>query len=155
MTTEKYSDDYLRQIKGYVLSDNKPTIGAAIKGGKDYKSGFSKQTAAYTLGYYLAYMENGAIALNISDFDIPNPKWGDELDRASNLFCRFVKDQKARKVFVSIGQSQVDFIKKHDLDFLILSKNGTLREEVQAIVADTIMDDVSGERFLLIQPVTR
>ena len=151
MTTKKYSDDYLQEIKAYVQSDKKPNIGAAIKGKKDYKSGFSKQTAAYTLGYYLAYMENGSIALNISDFDIPNLKWGDELDRASNLFCRFVRDQKASKRFVSIGQSQVEFIKKHDLDFVILSKNGELRQEVQAIVTDTIKDEISGEHFLLVE----
>ena len=117
-TTQKYSDTYLQQIKAFILSDNKTTIGAAIKGGKDYNSGFSKQTAAYTLGYYLAYMENGALALNISDFDIPKPKWGDKLDRASNLFCRFVEAQKADTTFVSIGQSQVDFIQKYSLKFL-------------------------------------
>ena len=151
MTTKKYSDDYLLQIKNYVLSDKKPTIGAAIKGGQDYASGFSKQTAAYTLGYYLAYMENGALALNISDFDIPKPKWGDKLDRASNLFCRFVEVQKADNSFISIGQSQVDFIQQYDLDFIILSKNGTLREEVTTIVKDTIVDGISGERFLVIQ----
>jgi len=151
MTTKKYSDDYLQQIKAYVLTDDSPNIGAAIKGGKDYNSGFSKQTAAYTLGYYLAYMENGAIALNISDFDIPNLKWGDELDRASNLFCRFVKTQNEDKTFVSIGQSQVEFIQKYELDFIILSKNGTLREEVETIVHDRIVDVVSGERFLLVQ----
>lgn len=150
-TTQPYSDEYLQQIKTYILSDQKTTIGVAVKGGKDYTSGFSKQTAAYTLGYYLAYMENGAIALNISDFDIPNPNWGDKLDRTSNLFYRFVEGQKAAKKFVSIGQSQVDFIKKYDLSFIILSKNGTLREEVQAIVKDTFIDKVSRERFLVIE----
>jgi len=81
----------------------------------------------------------------ISDFDIPNLKWEDQLDRASNLFCRFVETQKAAKEFVSIGQSQVDFIKKYNLDFVIISKNGTLRQELQAIVKDRIIDEVSGE----------
>jgi len=151
MTTKKYSDDYLQQIKAYILMGDSPNIGAAIKGGKDYNSGFSKQTAAYTLGYYLAYMENGSIALNISDFDIPKLKWADELDRASNLFCRFVEAQKADKAFVSIGQSQVEFIQEYDLDFIIVSKNGVLREEVETIVHDRIVDSISGERFLLME----
>ena len=151
MTTKKYSDDYLQQIKAYILMDDSPNIGAAIKGGKDYNSGFSKQTAAYTLGYYLAYMENGSIALNISDFDIPKLKWADELDRASNLFCRFVEAQKEDKTFVSIGQSQVEFIQKYDLDFIIVSQNGVLREEVETLVTDKIVDAVSGERFLLME----
>ena len=149
--TQKYSDAYLQKIKTYILSDKKITIGASIKGGKDYNSGFAKQTAAYTLGYYLAYMENGAIALNISDFAIPNPNWGDKLDRASNLFYRFVEAQKTTKTFVSIGQSQVEFIQKYDLDFIILSKNGTLREEVASMVKEEIIDEVSGERFLIIK----
>ena len=149
-TTKNYSDDYLQQIKAYVLADAKPNIGAAIKGGKDFHSGFSKQTAAYTLGYYLAFMENGSMALNISDFDIPNPKWGDKLDRASNLFCRFVEAEKANDTFVSIGISQVKFIQKHKLDFIILSKNGVLHKEVESIVTKTITDKISGERFLLV-----
>ena len=96
-------------------------------------------------------MENGSIALNISDFDIPKLKWADELDRASNLFCRFVEAQKADKAFVSIGQSQVEFIQEYDLDFIIVSKNGVLREEVETIVAHKIVDAVSGERFLLVK----
>jgi|GEM_PF-5095887 len=148
---ETYNDEYLEQIKTYVLMDEKINMGAAIKGGEDYNSRFSKQTAAYTLGYYLAYMENGSIALNISDFDIPEMELGDEQDRVSNLFYRFVKEQKARKEFISIGQSQLEFIKKHDLDFIIISKNGLLRPELKSIIADSIIDNVSGERFLLIE----
>ena len=150
-TIKAYSDEYLQQIKTYILADNKTSIGAAIKGGKDYNSAFSKQTAAYTLGYYLAFMENGAVALNISDFDIPKLNWGDKLDRASNLFYRFVEEQKKAETFVSIGLSQVAFIEKYDLDFVVISKNGTLRKEVEDRVEKTIIDKISGERFLVLR----
>ena len=149
--TKKYSDEYLDQIKTFILTNEAPNLGAAIKGGEDYNSSFSKQTAAYTLGYYLAYMENGSIALNISDFDIPKLELGDEQDRASNLFYRFVKDQKAKNKFISIGQSQVEFINKYNLDFIIISKNGLLRPELKNFIADSFSDNISGEQFLLIQ----
>ncbi len=151
MTTKAYSNEYLQQIKRYVLLTETPNIGAAIKGGKDYNSAFSKQTAAYTLGYYLAYMENGSIALQISDFDIPNLSAADKQDRASSLFYRFVEKQQREKNFSSIGKSQAAFIQKYDLDFVIISKNGTLREEVQSMITDSIIDEISGERFLLVR----
>jgi len=148
-----YSETYLESIKEYVLLDHKPNIGAAIKGEKDYRSSFSKQTAAYTLGYYLAFMENGSMAINISDFDIQNLNKDDLRDRSTNLFCRFVETEKEKKNFISIGQSQLDFIQKYNLDFIIISKNGILRPEVQRIIKKEIIDEISGERFLLIEVV--
>ena len=151
MTQKAYSNEYLQQIKTYVLETEAPNIGAAIKGGKDYNSAFSKQTAAYTLGYYLAFMENGSIALQISDFDIPKLNASDKLDRASNLFYRFVEQQQKDNTFSSIGLSQAAFIQKYDLDFVVISKNGTLRPAVQDMITATFKDKVSGERFLLVR----
>ncbi len=151
VSQKHYSDDYLMKIKAFVLADEGLTVGAAIKGGQDYRSAFSKQTAAYTLGYYLAYMENGALALQVSDFDIPNVTEKDRAARASNLFYRFVEQQRADGAFVSIGASQVAFIRQYELDFVVVSRNGLVREEVLGLVEEVIEDSVSGERFLIVK----
>lgn len=149
--TKAYSDEYLSKIKAFVQTDDQITIGAAIKGGTDYRSAFSKQTAAYTLGYYLAFMEDGALALQISDYDIHKPTVSAQQARSSNLFYRFVQQQKTNDSFVSIGASQAAFIKKYKLDFVVISKNGLLRDEVKNLVNDSFVDPVSGERFLILK----
>jgi len=100
LSYKPYSETYLNEIKSYVLADEEPNLGAAIKGGNDFKSGFSKQTAAYTLGYYLAYMENGSLALNISDYDIQEMSEEEKRARNANLFYRFVNSQKESNTYV-------------------------------------------------------
>ena len=45
----------------------------------------------------------------------------------------------------------MEFIQKYDLDFIIVSQNWVLREEVETLVTDKIVDAVSGERFLLME----
>ena len=89
------------------------------------------------------------MALSISDYDIPMHE--DHLgDRESALFYRFVQQQKADETFVSMAYSQLKFIEQYELDFIILSQQGHLPDELSA-VAETILEDpISGERFLLI-----
>ena len=147
-----YSDQYLNEIKSYVLSDDHITIGAAIKGGQDYTSSYSWQTAAYTLGYYLAFMENGAIAIQISDYDIPNDDGQDLIDRESSLFYRYVEGQKAAGAFEGVAGSQLQFIETYDLDFIIVSKNGNMPTEINDIAKNVIIDPISGERFIILDP---
>ena len=135
-----------------MLSDDHITIGAAIKGGQDYTSSYSWQTAAYTLGYYLAFMENGAIAIQISDYDIPNDHRQDLIDRESSLFYRYVEGQKAARAFESVAARQLQFIETYDLDFVIVSKNGNMPTEINDIAKNVIIDPISGERFIILDP---
>ncbi len=148
-TAQHYSDQYLNEIRSFIISDDKITLGAAIKGGEDYASSYSWQTAAYTLGYYLAYMKDGAMALSISDYDIPIQE--DHLgDRESALFYRFVQQQKADETFVSMAYSQLKFIEQYDLDFIILSQRGHLPHELSAVAETILEDSISGERFIIV-----
>jgi len=148
-SAQHYSDQYLSEIRSFVIGDDKITLGAAIKGGEDYASSYSWQTAAYTLGYYLAYMEDGALALSISDYDIPIQE--DHLgDRESSLFYRFIQQQKGDKTFVSMADSQLKFIEQHELDFIILSQRGHLPDQLSAVAETILEDSISGERFLTI-----
>jgi hypothetical protein len=149
-STPAYSDQYLNEIKTYILSDDRITIGAAIKGGEDYASSYSWQTAAYTLGYYLAYMEDGAVALNISDYDIPIDPDAELIDRESSLFYRYMKTQKESRVFANVVSSQMQFIKAYDLDFIIASKSTSLPHELREIAQEMITDPISGERFIIV-----
>ncbi len=151
ISKEYYSDRYLNKIKEYILLDNKPNLGAAIKGEDDYSSSFSSQTAAYTLAYYLGYIENGSMAINISDLDIKNSDDDRKRDSSSNLFYRFAQDQKKKNQFESVGKSQLDFIEKYNIDFMVISKNGNLRSELIQLIKEEIEDEISGERFLIIR----
>jgi len=150
-TSESYSENYLLEIQNFINAQETAVLGASIKGGTDYKSQFSKQTAAYTLGYYLSYMRNGCWALQMSDFDIPNIESAEDRDVHSGLFYRFVEDLKRNSKFNSIGNAQKEFLSEYGLSFIIVSAQGKLRKELQPLVNREIKDELSGERFLILK----
>lgn len=148
---QHYSQEYLTQIREYVQSRPSPPLGAAIKGGKDYASTFSKQTFSYSLGFYLAYMRNGCLTLSISDFEVPIKSASEGYDVASGLFYQFVEKQKAEGKFRAIEESQVDFVKEFEVDFLVVSKEGEIGSLLKEIIIEKIIDQKSGESFLVLK----
>lgn len=149
-----YSTRYLLQIDSLVQSGRLSPVGGALKGPEDYRSEYSKMVAGYTLGYYLQYMKNGYATVSLSDFDIPiNPD-----DRRNNLkdiqsgaLYQFVERQKAANKFISTEKSQLEFLRKNKINFLILSANGQLPSILADYITFEIKDSISGERFLIIE----
>lgn len=104
------------------------------------------------LGNYLPLMTNECYVIQLYDFK-PNELGSNETDMYMNLlsFYKFVKKQQKESVFQSIAQSQVDFIKKYKLKFLILSKNITLNVLFTPLIQEIIVDESSGERFIILK----
>lgn len=150
---QNYSVSYLLQIDSLVQSGKLSSIGAALKGPEDYRSEYSKMAAGYTLGYYLQYMENGYATVSLSDFEIPiNPKEqrNNLKDIQSGAFFQFVERQKVIGTFKSIEQSQLDFLQKNNINFLVVSANGVLPDMLGPYVELELRDSISGERFVLV-----
>ena len=68
------------------------------------------------------------------------------------MFYRYVEGQKAAGAFEGVAGSQLQFIETYDLDFIIVSKNGNMPTEINDIAKNVIIDPISGERFIILDP---
>lgn len=150
---QAYSQEYLAEIKQYLESGQASEIGGAIKGGRDYQSIYGRRPSTYVLGYYLAYMKEGYTCVSLSDFDIPVGKNKPNLirkDIASGIFYQFVQRQKEEGGFVSVEQSQLDFIKYHGINFIVVSKAARLPAGLEDRVDRKLVDKRSKEKFFIL-----
>jgi hypothetical protein len=70
--------------------------------------------------------------------------------RQNSEFFQFVKRQKHAKTFQNITQSQIDFIVQNQIGFLIIGKNITLPKNYLPLIKKEIIDQQSGEKFLIL-----
>ena len=70
---------------------------------------------------------------------------------------RLIRDIDKKYVYenkglsVSVEESQVAFIKKFNIRYLIVSKNAVVSPKVKALISEEIARDPSGERFYLLK----
>jgi len=149
----QYSEAYLQEIKALAEKGELSKFGGVLKAEGDYFSDFSKITYAYTGAYYLQYFEGEIDCISLSDHQItinPNNQRNNLVNRNSGIFFQNVLKQKSSGNFQSIPQSQLSFLQKHKINFLVLSKNVTLDPALNLRVKRKIRDTFSGEQFLLI-----
>jgi hypothetical protein len=89
---------------------------------------------------------------SISTFDVPEVPRLRHYDLKLMAFTQFVNRQQAEGTFQSIPQSQADFIRKHRMGYLIVSKSALVPPTIQPMITDSIVDSKSGERFYLLKP---
>lgn len=157
-----FSNDYLREIDTVLKSNTLfNPVGVSMfdstdydrsKGGSYYISNpFSVNTNTAVLGAQLKLLKPYFNTICISPHEIPN--WASiyvDSGIKSSLFYRYVEKQKALGVFVSLTKSRIDFIKKHQIRYMIVSKNVHLPIEFVKMTNKEIVDSLSGERFLLL-----
>lgn len=158
----KHSLNYLQSIANE-FSGEKELIGAYLKGDEEYLdpqySVAHKISQSFKLDLYTATMEQYYSSVNLSVFDIPysDPeKKALDFKREKNaieatLFYLFVSEQKADGTFVSIAQSQVDFVKKYDLRYLVVTRSALVPNELEAIVERVYLDEDTQERFMVLK----
>jgi hypothetical protein len=107
------------------------SLTASIKDSSDYIDDFSYYSTCFGLGRYLSLYNNAFFPISISDYNLPFVKDPDE--RALymegyrlGVFYRFVEKQKKSGSFVSIEESQIDFIKKYQIRNILLSPKASL-----------------------------
>ncbi len=148
-----YSGEYMQSVKKIGESiNNKQLVGALFGGGanemdvhNDDKSGISC--------FYLAYVPVFYPTIDLSVFDISD--WSREAEvaevqRASveqSPLTLLVKEQKRQLKFVSIEESQVDFIKKHKIKYLVISKLARVSKQIEGLIDQQVTDSKSQERF--------
>ena len=119
------------------------SLTASIKDISDYKDDFSYYATCFGIGRYLSLYNDSFFPISISDYNVPFEK--DPMQRKMNeegnrlgIFYRFVEKQKKDGSFVSIGQSQIDFLKKYHIKNILLSAKATLPASLLPLTDSTM-----------------
>ncbi len=152
---EWFSPDFLFKIKEVLNSRHFNAVGVSIVGAADraWASGAYKNTPMmFRTGDYLAVMKPRFTTLPISDLDVYQVVLGEYREGFSDSpFYRFVEKQKGEEKFVSVDQSQIDFIDLHFIEYVTVAKNGRISELLAQRIEQTITDERSGEKFLILK----
>jgi hypothetical protein len=152
-----FADSYLQKVDGYLKTQPGLWLaGASIRHPNAFASAFEKYVTIYSNGGYLAYLGNGgAMTVSLNDAEIPLAT--DPLIRAREqqaigmgLFYRWVAREKAAGSFRDVPTSQRDFVRHYKLKFLIISRGVDVPAPLRPLVIEEFADDISGERFLVL-----
>ncbi|TAE18434.1 MAG: hypothetical protein EAZ95_04345 [Bacteroidetes bacterium] len=143
-----YSTKYEQAIQDNIA--NKQPLGAFLLDKKEYNSVFAFNTDFRVLGQYLSILGSQYHIISLSVFEMPDLPIA-EAYKQKSTFYKFVESQKKANNFVSIPQSQIDFVKKYKIDYLIISPKVTLAEHWKPLIDKEIIDQKSGEHFIFLK----
>lgn len=132
---EYHSDQYLSEVQSYLKTIDKKIIHGAIlfpQEETDYiTQRRDKAFHIYPLAHYTNYSTKNVDVHNLSVFDAPALQDSSKEIRFKSLigitpFFRFVEFQKMNNTFVSIEESQYNFISSFNLAFVVLRPNVTI-----------------------------
>lgn len=118
----------------------------------DFSSIYSKNINLYAPAPYLLTNFGKYNPVCLSVFEIPRSDdpilhaTEDEIIRNS-VFFRFVRQQKQQNRFVSVQQSQIDFLKKYEVKFAVVYPNAHLPGYLQPLVKSVIREQDEGLLF--------
>jgi hypothetical protein len=133
--------------------------GVSIKARDRVEDLFSKYNVVYPLGDYLSLMDDRVFVVNIGDFDTPidsssvvalqRSKKAIELGffyrQVLSVTGGVLPDQK------TIEASQVEFIRKYDIQFVILSAKASLPSGLAPFIDVALEDQFTKERFIVLK----
>jgi hypothetical protein len=98
----------------------------------------------------MKYDEFNPVCLSV--LDIPRSKEktlyeGETFIIRNSILNKFIQVQKQHKSFVSSTQSQLDFIKEHNVKYAFTYPNASLPDTLKTKVIYSITDSLSGTTF--------
>ncbi|HEY8937959.1 MAG TPA: hypothetical protein VIM65_22205 [Cyclobacteriaceae bacterium] len=147
-------NDFYKKLRAHFTVDN--PIGVYIRNKDEYTSVFVKNSNFATLANFLLLLDDRCHQISISVFDI-------KLDESSPLFQyessvvktstfhRYVMEQKRAKSFISIEQSQLDFINTLHVQYLVASDRANVPQLILNSVKEEFVEPVTKVRILLLK----
>lgn len=150
-----FSDSYINNVENIGQKRKLNPVGCFIVEKALYKNSFDKNTFFRRRGGYLKFLSPYKFATNINILDAPISSDSVEKQRDIaminlSVFNQFVNDQKKAGAFKNKEQSQLDFIDRFRVDYLIADHNAELSYDLLKRVDTSIQDPVSGEHFLIL-----
>jgi len=146
-----YSENYLNQIKNIELDKPMNPVGVVLKPKEDYTTFVSKTMGGMPDGY-LQFMPQFSTTVDLSLFEAIDSTSSDKNDISVLQylpFFQFVQTQKKNHTFVSVSQSQIDFIMQYRIQYAILNKNCIVSTLLRKKIKTRINDPLSGQQFVL------
>lgn len=159
-TLSEYRFEYpqkYRYIEEIISTSNKiSSLGSFIFDTKDYANiNFSYISNFVIQGGYLTYAKNPTFPLSLSPYSFPVSSDARlaSMQKAAlknTPFWIYVEKQKEKGIVQSIPESQAQFIEEMKINYLICTKNVVLPDLLKKKVKKQIIDENTGERFLLL-----
>lgn len=153
-STQEINKEYaVALIKNY-----KGQEAVFFKSGNDFTSIFSKNINMYSPNPYLIMNFSSYNPICLTVFEIPKSNSGilknaEEEIISNSVFYKFVETQKKNNHFVSIENSQVDFIKKHKIKYAFVYSNSRLPKLIEPYIQKEIKDTVDGIKFYTLKDI--
>ncbi|KOY87317.1 hypothetical protein AD998_15205 [bacterium 336/3] len=131
-------------LKNKIVDKNK--IAVSFNHAKNYNSYFSKNTTLSFLGQYILYLFPNADTIDISihqmNIDTSQKYALSDYELLTNSsFYKYVENQKKMGHFLTINQSQKDFIHENKIDYIITPKDLRLPKHLQEMVKEDFIFD--------------
>jgi len=155
----KNDKDFVLKVAKAVEQKNR--IGAFIFSPEYYLNNmnnfFSKVYFVYPPASFLSYFDTQYHPISLSIFDTKYDSTSkffqtEKLLMENSEFYQFVETQKKNNQFKSILQSQVDFIKKYNIQWLVTDKDARLPSEIEEIVTEKFTSDIQKYNFYILDP---
>lgn len=120
-----------------------------FKSGDDFTSVFTKNINLYAPYPYLNifYPDYNPVCLSIFDIpksDQPILRATEEEIIQNSTFYKFIQLQKKHQQFISVEQSQLDFIRLHRIEFAFVYRHSKLPASLEPYVLQSWKDDMEG-----------
>ncbi len=149
------SAEYLEKIRRITFKEEEKAIGVMLFEETEYKTLAIKGYPDHS--FYLPFLSQymGCIDISILGDTLvrelrDNIPMIEKKSIEISAFNQFVKSQQEKNNFVSIQQSQIDFIDQYNIKFIIASKNVLINQLIIERVDTLFSDPRSGQRFLLL-----
>jgi len=149
-----FSSAYLAEIRNTNLNKKEKLPGALIYNAKHFYPFESQLSANVTP--YLALMPQYLPCVYLGSFEnltadiLPNEK-SENNNIEYSVFYQFIKEQKKANTFINIEQSQLDFIEKYGLKYLIVSEDVKPGQSILEKAEKIITDPNSKQKFILLK----
>ena len=153
-------DEYLKAISLKINEIEDDVIyGAIIFSPEETETITQRRDKAfhiYPLAHYTNYFKKEIDVQNLSVYDALPLKDKSKEERFKHLieitpFYRFVEKQKKMKKFDNIEISQLNFIKKFKLKFIILRRGVKYPIYLHYMIKEVLTDKKSGDRFIMLK----
>jgi len=158
-----HSKVFMDEISKAINSGEVGKLGAGMKGEKNFEDEIYGYVTFNTIrGDYLFLLNNDWITLSISDYTestikpdsgFTNKLFNKRREKYLSLgiFYQFVQQQKKENQFLSVEQSQIDFINKYKISYIIASPEAEVPGLLQEKVKREITDSETGDRFIILK----
>lgn len=152
------SNNFLKEIKLFLDAEekNKPILGGSIKHPKEFTK-LRHTSYLKVKGYYLPYIKNGVVPFRLTNaelkLEVKTDIEKELLERYGfgNTFNQFVLSGQKNKTCMNEQECQVEFVKKYNLRYVLVSKGVELSLEMASLVSRVIIDESTGDAFYILK----